>query len=342
MDVIVHGGVGSVPTEPKRRLAVIEEAAETGSATRTPVEAVRNAVRVLETSPRFNAGVGGAVQSDGVVRTDAGIMTSDRSAGAACAMPGVRHAVDVARAVMEETPHVLLAGERAVAFAADYGIETDVDLWTDRTRERWAALSPPEGGPRDQLEWVRERFGETADDPEGRGLADDAVERSSTSSDQTNRDHAERGPTGRDPEDHDSAGHGPAGHGPRDRDTVGAVARDGERIAAATSTGGRWLALAGRVGDVPQIGSGFYCSPAGGASATGAGEEIAWTTLSRRAVDHLESGACAQDAADRAIEKFAELTGSTAGVIVADPEGGLGSAYNSELMQTKALAANWR
>jgi isoaspartyl peptidase/L-asparaginase-like protein (Ntn-hydrolase superfamily) len=316
VNVIVHGGAGGLPEEPDARRAVLEEVTENAGRTDRPVDAVCAAVRELEASPRFNAGIGGAVQSDGVVRTDAGLMTDDRSAGAACAMPGVPHAVSVARAVREETPHVLLAGQRAVEFAADCGIETGVDLWSDRTRERWADLSPPEGGPREQLAWVRDRFGETADDPEGRGL--DGGERQS---DDGSPNADDRGPTG-----------DPRG------DTVGAVATDGERIAAATSTGGRWLALAGRVGDVPQIGGGFYCSPAGGASATGAGEEIARTTLSRRAVTLLEEGASAREAADRAIAEFADLTGSTAGIVVCDADGGLGSAYNSDGMQTKALS----
>lgn len=292
MNVIVHGGAGNRPDEPKSRRAILDEAARTGTEAATAVEAVCGAIRVLEASPRFNAGIGGAVQSDGIIRTDAGIMTDRREAGAACSMPGVAHAVDVARNVMEETPHVLLSGVHAVDFAADYGIGVEEDLWSSRTRERWADLEPPKGGPKEQLEWSRERFGETADDPEGCDL---------------------------------------------DHDTVGAVASDGERIAAATSTGGRWLALAGRVGDVPQVGSGFYCSPAGGASATGAGEDIARATLSRRAVDHLARGASAQAAADRAIEEFEELTGSTAGIIVCDSEGDTGSAYNSQIMQTKAL-----
>ncbi|MFB6268894.1 MAG: isoaspartyl peptidase/L-asparaginase, partial [Halobacterium sp.] len=109
---------------------------------------------------------------------------------------------------------------------------------------------------------------------------------------------------------------------------------DGDDFAAATSTGGRWLALAGRVGDVPQIGSGFYAAPAGAASATGAGEDIAKTTLTRRAVRHLESGLDAQAAADRAIDEFGELTGSSAGVIVLDSDGNAGEAFNSEQMQT--------
>jgi len=277
MRVIVHGGAGGEPDDPEPRQAVLEEAAADGAAESTPLSAVETAVQLLETSERFNAGVGGAVQSDGVVRTDAGVMTSDRSAGAACSMPGVEHAVSAARAVLEETPHVLVSGERAVDVAADFGVETGVDLLTEETDERFADADPPAGSPRDHLDWLRERFG---------------------------------------------------GH-----DTVGAVATDGEAYAAATSTGGRWFALAGRVGDVPQIGSGFFCSPAGGASATGAGEEIAKATLSRRAVRHLESGLGAEAAAERAIEEFGELTGSRAGIIVLG-RGGAGSAFNSGGMQT--------
>lgn len=302
MNVIVHGGAGSSPEEPETRQTVLDDAARTGSEAATPVDAVCAAIGVLEESTRFNAGIGGAVQSDGIVRTDAGIMTDDRSAGAACSMPGVTHAVKVARKVLEETPHVLLSGVQAVDFAADYGIEVEQDLWSSRTRERWDDLEPPEGGQKERLAWVKDRFGETTEDPEGRDINGD----------------------------------------PKDHDTVGAVASDGENVAASTSTGGRWLALAGRVGDVPQIGGGFYCTPAGGASATGAGEDIARVTLSRQAVSYLEDGASAQDAADHAIEEFADLTDSTAGIIVCDREGGTGSAYNSELMQTKALATDWR
>ena len=279
MRVLAHGGAGDTPEEPTPRQAVLDDAARTGAEQGTPVEAVTATIRVLESDPRFNAGVGGTVQSDGVIRTDAGIMTDERRAGAACSMPGVEHAVDVARVVMDATPHVQVSGDHAVELADDFGIGTDRDLWTDETQSRWEDLDErPTGTPSDHLAFLRERFG---------------------------------------------------GH-----DTVGAVAVDDGAIAAGTSTGGRWLALAGRVGDVPQIGSGFYAAPAGGASATGAGEDIARVTLTRRAVRHLESGHGAQAAADLAIEEFGELTGSGAGVIVADADGNRGSAYNTELMQT--------
>jgi beta-aspartyl-peptidase (threonine type) len=290
VQIIVHGGAGSAPDEPDARQAVLDRAADDGAVAATPLDAVETAVGVLEASPRFNAGTGGAVQSDGVIRTDAGVMTSDREAGAACSMPGVERALHVARVVAEETPHVLVSGDHAVALAEEFGVETDVDLWTDRTRERWEAETPPQESPGEQLPWIHEHYGDTE---VGR----------------------------RDPSDHD---------------TVGAVATDGDRIVAATSTGGRWYALAGRVGDVPQIGAGFFATDAGGASATGNGEAIATTSVSRRAVQRLDAGDDPQSAADAAIEAFADRTHSSAGVIVADGEGRVGSAYNSEAMQTSA------
>ena len=280
MNIIVHGGAGSPPEEPPERQAVVDEAAEAGVATDSVTDAVCAAVSVLESDPRFNAGVGGTVQSDGIIRTDAGLMTDDREVGAVSSMPGVEHAVDAARVVKEETPHILVSGVHAVDLADEFGVETEVDLWTDRRRKQWRELDsrPDPTDKREQLDWLREQFG--------------------------------------------------------GNDTVGAVARNQDRIAAATSTGGRWLALAGRVGDVPQVGSGFYATRAGGASATGAGEDIARVTLARRAVDHLEMGRTAGDAADLAMEEFADLTGSTAGIIVADNKGGTGEAFNSEAMQT--------
>ncbi|WP_435077314.1 isoaspartyl peptidase/L-asparaginase [Halococcus sp. AFM35] len=278
MQLIVHGGAGDEPDHPGKRQAVLDEAAASGADAATPVEAVVNAIDVLESDRRFNAGVGGAIQSDGIVRTDAGMMTDERRVGAACSMPGVRHAVGVARHVMADTPHVLVSGEHAVALAEGFGIERE-DLTTERTRERFGDADPPETtNVHERIEWVREHFSGA--------------------------------------------------------DTVGAVAVEEGSVAAATSTGGRWYALAGRVGDVPQVGCGFYASPAGGASATGAGEDIARSTLAREAVRRLEDGEGPTEAAENVLEAFEEQTASTAGIIVLDESGRAGSAYNSAAMQT--------
>jgi isoaspartyl peptidase/L-asparaginase-like protein (Ntn-hydrolase superfamily) len=88
------------------------------------------------------------------------------------------------------------------------------------------------------------------------------------------------------------------------------------------------------VGDVPQIGSGFFAAPAGAASATGAGEAIARHTLTREAVRYLEGGADAATAARLAIEDFDTRADGSAGLIVVDAEGRAGEAYNSAAMQT--------
>lgn len=276
MELIVHGGAGPAPEEPASRQQILGEAADAGEKADEPLAAVSTALRTLESDPHFNAGVGSTVQSDGVIRTDASVMADDGLAGAACAMPGVEHAVDVARAVATETPHVLLAGDPAVDFADEVGVETGCDLWSERTRTRWTEAELPED-PAERLAWVRERFG--------------------------------------------------AGH-----DTVGAVATDGDRLAAATSTGGRWFALAGRVGDVPQLGAGVYADERGGASATGEGEAIARFGLAKEAVRALDRFGPRQ-AAQQALADFEDETGGSAGVIVLDHAGHTGSAENTEAMQ---------
>jgi beta-aspartyl-peptidase (threonine type) len=279
MHVLAHGGAGSAPDDPESRATTLADATADGAACDRPIAAVVRTVGRLEAEPGFNAGVGSAVQSDGTVRTDAGLMTDDGTTGAACAMPGVEHAIEVARVVATETPHVLVAGEQAVSLAAAFDVETGCELWTPETRERWNGADPPEeAGTRERLAWVRDHFGGT--------------------------------------------------------DTVGAVATDGERLAAATSTGGRWFALAGRVGDVPQIGAGFYATGQAAASATGEGEAIARFGLARRAVGAVEDGDDPQTAADRVLRGFVAETGATAGLIIVDREGGKGEADNAERMQT--------
>lgn len=281
LQIILHGGAGSPPDEPDPRQAVLDDAAERGARQDTPLEAVVNALCVLEYSPMFNAGIGGAIQSDGQVRTDAGLMTDDREIGSVASVPNVAHAVGAARVVLEETPHVLLRGEYAAELAAEFGIDADVDLVTGDNREAYEELNPPDGDISEQLEWVNEVFGGT--------------------------------------------------------DTVGAVARTGDNFAAATSTGGLSYALAGRVGDVPQTGCGFYCTEAGGVSVTGVGEDIIRTTLSQRTISHMEDGLGAQDAAETALDEFIDITDSTAGIIALDTDGRSGVAFNSDAMQTSLL-----
>lgn len=88
------------------------------------LEAVIAAVRHMEDEPVLNAGIGAVLNQDGVAELDAGVMEgAGMQAGAVGAVRDVRHPVDLARAVMEDTSHVLLVGEGASRFARSAGIE---------------------------------------------------------------------------------------------------------------------------------------------------------------------------------------------------------------------------
>lgn len=113
-------------------------------------------------------------------------------------------------------------------------------------------------------------------------------------------------------------------------DTVGCVARDvSGAIAVGTSTGGLTGKLAGRVGDSPLPGCGFYADDMrGGAALSGDGESIAKMMLAAHVMQQLEI-VSAQSAATSAIERLSRI-GGEAGAIVIDKSGQFGVAHNSE------------
>lgn len=114
--------------------------------------------------------------------------------------------------------------------------------------------------------------------------------------------------------------------------TVGAVARDVQgRLAAATSTGGTTRKLPGRVGDTPLIGCGTYAAKAGAASATGIGEAIIKTTLTRWAVDRLDGREDPMEVARQAVAQL-PAAGGDGGIILVDAEGRPGFAFNTRRM----------
>ncbi|HTJ84491.1 MAG TPA: isoaspartyl peptidase/L-asparaginase, partial [Polyangiaceae bacterium] len=117
--VLVHGGAGAV--DPARRADHVEgcrEASVRGYAViargGSALDAAQEAARFLEDAPQFNAGTGAALNADGEVEHDAAIMCgATLRAGAVAALKSFRNPVDVARAVLEQSRHVLLAGEGA-------------------------------------------------------------------------------------------------------------------------------------------------------------------------------------------------------------------------------------
>ncbi len=121
--------------------------------------------------------------------------------------------------------------------------------------------------------------------------------------------------------------------------TVGAVAADVDgRVAAATSTGGMFGKLPGRVGDSPLIGCGTFADMIGAASCTGVGEAIIRAVLGKTAVDLLHRRLDPRFAALRAIKVLERATGSEGGIILVDRGGRLGYAHNAPSMPVYAIS----
>jgi len=148
--IAIHGGAGAIPRQemtPEREQAVragLEAALDAGLAVLNrggaALDAVEAAVMALEDDPQFNAGHGAVFNDHGFVELDAAIMNgSDRRAGSVTGVRFVRNPVQLARAVMERTPHVMLGFASADAFAEAIGLPR-VDPAYFHTPQRWAAL----------------------------------------------------------------------------------------------------------------------------------------------------------------------------------------------------------
>lgn len=148
--IVIHGGAGTISREamtPEREAeyrAALTQALQAGHAVLarggTSLDAVSAAVRVMEDSPLFNAGRGAVFTNDGKNELDAAVMDGRTlAAGAVAGLHHVRNPIDLARAVMEKSPHVMMIGEGAETFARQQGIEM-VPASYFRTESRWQAL----------------------------------------------------------------------------------------------------------------------------------------------------------------------------------------------------------
>ena len=90
------------------------------------IDAVEQGVRVPEADPEDQSvGYGGRPDRDGNVTLDACIMDEKGNCGSVCFLQNIKHPISVARKVMEETPHVILAGEGALQFALSKGFKKE-------------------------------------------------------------------------------------------------------------------------------------------------------------------------------------------------------------------------
>jgi L-asparaginase / beta-aspartyl-peptidase len=251
------------------------------------LDAVTAALKVLEDDPLFNAGRGSAFDADGKNEMDAALMDGTTlSAGSVAGVRFTRHPVELARAVMEHTPYVMMVGPGADEFSKTQGLEQQPPsfFFTEMRWQEFVAIMKASHRP------VPPR-------PEGVPLPGGAGSAAAALS-----------PT---PFSHRFG-------------TVGAVARDSDgHLAAATSTGGMQGKLPGRVGDSPLIGAGTYASDKSCAvSGTGVGEYFIRLTLAREICTLVQEGKPAQQAADQMIHsELPALKGGEGGVIVITPGG---------------------
>ncbi len=271
--IIVHGGAGPIRDESlPARLEGCKAAALAGwtilEQGGSSLDAAEAAVVALEDNPLFNAGTGSTLNSLGKVETDAAIMDgASLRAGAVAGVSGIKNPIKLARRVMEDGRHVMLACEGALLFAREIGFPEvpPESLIAEAERKRWESK-----------------------------------------------------------------------HG-----TVGCVALDfAGKLAVATSTGGMFNKLPGRVGDSPLIGCGTYANGFGAVSCTGHGEAIMRLVLAKDAVRSLQEGVEPLIAAQKAIGELEEQLHSAGGIILIDGHGRIGYARNTTHMPVCFIANN--
>lgn len=127
--IAVHGGVGGK----NEFIDGVEKAADVGYSLlkkgKKSLDAVVEAVAVMEDDERFNAGTGSRYQLDEKIRMDACVMDSRKNCGAVIGITNVKNPIKVAREIIK-IPHIILCGEGAVRFARARGYE-----YYDKTSE---------------------------------------------------------------------------------------------------------------------------------------------------------------------------------------------------------------
>ena len=313
---MIHGGAGVIrrgdlsPEKEKAYRAKLEEAVLAGYKAlqdgKSGLDAVQIAINLLEDSPLFNAGKGAVFTADGKNELDAAIMDGKTlKAGAVAGLRRVKNPINLARSIMEKSPHVMMIGEGAELFAKEQNIELVPEkyFWT---QERW-----------DSLQRIIKEEKEKRNKSKGTSqkLKTEENQKSAVHNSQTlesrllNRDSK---------------------YG-----TVGAVALDKDgNIAAGTSTGGMTYKKYGRVGDVPIIGAGTYANNETCAvSATGWGEYFIRLSVAKDISSLMEYRALPiQQAADMVIKQKLQNLGGDGGIIAIDKFGNMAISFNSEGM----------
>jgi beta-aspartyl-peptidase (threonine type) len=260
------------------------------------LDAVIAGTRIVEANPEdHSVGYSGLPNLLGEVELDASVMEgTGLRAGAVGALQGYQDAVDLARRVMEELPHVLIAGPGAARLAAEVGFESK-NLLTPEVEQIWreglAGSNETYAGRGGYLDRIRSIVARTAQDPE-------MV----------------------------TTGTNEPPHG-----TVNLLARDRHgHFASAVSTSGWAWKYPGRMGDSPIIGAGNYADDRWGAAAcTGRGEMAQRCLTAHSVVTFMRFGMSLEDALCQAMNDLSHLDDpykSEMNIIALDRDGNPGGA----------------
>jgi N4-(beta-N-acetylglucosaminyl)-L-asparaginase len=237
------------------------------------LDAVIAGVNIVELDPEdTSVGYGGLPNADGVVQLDASVMHGPRKrAGAVAALEGVRTPSLVAKAVMDNTDHVLLVGKDAQTFARNLGFKIEADLNTEKSRRLW-------------LEWKRRADPAHYPDPRSRADAGLRAALAMAAEGLIDPDHL----------------YGTI--------NCNGINTKGEICGVTTTSGLAWK-IPGRVGDSPILGAGLYVdTEVGAAGSTGRGESNLFNLSSFLIVEHLRRGMHPKDAALEACKRIKATT----------------------------------
>ncbi len=280
-----QGGKKPIVISSANGLAACKRANEMLHSGADTLDAVIAGVNIVELDPKdHSVGYGGLPNEDGVVELDASVMHGpSRKCGSVAAIRGIKTPSKVAKLVMTETDHIMIAGGGALKFAKEMGFQEE-DLLTDESRLAWLvwkkSLRDKQGhnnwtnevdGPAKstaQLQELREMFPGTDDKTLAWAL--------------------------------EMAVHPTTG-------TINCLClnSNGEMSGVTTTSGLAWK-IAGRVGDSPIIGAGLYLDQdVGGAGSTGRGEENIRIAGGHTVVENMRRGMTPKEACLDALKRVA-------------------------------------
>ncbi|MCE6989335.1 isoaspartyl peptidase/L-asparaginase family protein [Dyadobacter sp. CY323] len=256
------------------------------------LDAVEQAAIAMENEVNCCVGLGGNPDRDGHVTLDACLMDDKFNCGSVAFVERVKHPITLARKLMENTPHVFLAGEGAQQFAVASGIKLES-----------GELSPD--AAKAYQEWLKKAEYKPV----------------------INIEHQQSKPKGHGPFAPSHFDDGSVNH-----DTMGTLALDASgNLSGMCTTSGMGFKMRGRVGDSPIIGSGLYVdNEVGAATGSGQGEEVIRICGTHTIVELMRNGASPMEACKKAIERIIKINPEKAktfqvGFIAINKQGEIGA-----------------